>query len=202
MRATRLALAPALFLAGCMPWLAPPGARTTERGRLELGVGVTTLLAPAEPDEPVPVPQAWARLGIARRWDLGLAYAAPMSGFADVRFQLLRSDLWDATLGAGGGVHGFPDVGGLGEAIVLPVGSVHLAVARRRSPLAPYVFARVWLPAYLASDPPAAVAWLQVGGGVEWTMRGLRHGPQLGAVVPSTGLGDGIATIAWGVRWP
>ena len=188
-------------LAGCMPWVAPPGARVVPPGRFEPGIGLATLLAPDEPGEPVPVPQAWLRLGLARRLDVGVAYAAPMTGIVDVRGQALDRAGSAVAVGLGAGVHAFPDLGGLGEAIALPVGTAYVAAARADATRTVHGFARAWLPAYLESEPHAAVVWGQFGVGVEWSRRRLGHGPQLGFVVPSTGIDDAVLVFAWSLRW-
>lgn len=186
--------------AGCMPWIAP-GARVAPPGRVELGAGLATLLAADEPDEPVPVPQAWLRLGLVRSVDVGLSYAAPMTGVVDVRWQAIDRSTADIAFGIGAGVHAFPDLGGLGEAIALPVGTAYVAAEVDRPTRSYHGFARAWVPAYLAGEPDAAVVWGQFGAGVEWAARRVRHGPQLGVVVPSTGFGDAVLLGSWSVRW-
>lgn len=189
------------FTGACMPWIAPPGARVAQPGRVELGTGVAVLLAPDEPDEPVPVPQAWLRVGVLRRVDAGLSYAAPMTGIVDVRWQLVDRAATSVATGIGAGVHAFPDLGGLGEAIALPVGTAYAAAELTRHARSHYGFVRAWVPAYLDSEPHAAVVWGQLGAGVEWHGRRIAQGPQLGFVLPSTGIRDAVLIGSWAVRW-
>ena len=183
-------------LTGCMPWVAPPGAHVAPPGRFEPGLGLAALVAPDEPGEPVPVPQAWLRFGLARRLDVGAAYAAPMTGIIDVRGQVVDRTRTAVAVGLGAGVHAFPDLGGLGEAIALPVGTAYVAAEHAGPTRSVHGFARAWLPAYLESEPRAAVVWGQFGVGAEWARGRLGHGPQLGFVVPSTGIGDVVLVLA------
>lgn len=199
-RAVVVAAAIGLAASGCMPWIAP-AARVAPPGRLELGAGLATLLAADEPDEPVPVPQAWLRLGLVRALDVGLSYAAPMTGVVDLRWQVIDRPSTAFAMGVGAGVHAFPDLGGLGEAIALPVGTAYVAAEIGRPGRSYYGFARAWVPAYLTGEPDAAVVWGQLGGGVEWGAGRMRHGPQLGFVVPSTGFDAAVLVGAWAVRW-
>lgn len=183
-----------------MPWIAPPGARVVEPGRLEPGAGLALLFAPAEPQEVVPVPQAWLRIGVARSLDLGVSWAAPMTGIADLRWQAFTRRTTAIAAGFGAGVHAFPDLGGLGEAIALPVGTAYVSAERASPARTWYGFARAWVPAYLDGEPYAAVVWAQLGIGMEARGRHIGHGPQIGVVVPSTGIEDAVAIVSWSLR--
>ena len=185
---------------GCMPWIAPPGAQVAQPGRVELGAGLAVLLAPDEPDEPVPVPQAWLRIGVLRRLDAGFSYAAPMTGIVDARWQAVDRATVRVAAGIGAGVHAFPDLGGLGEAIALPIGTAYIAGELPRPARSYYGFARAWVPAYTESEPYAAVVWAQLGAGVEWRGARIGQGPQLGVVVPSTGGRDAVLVASWSIR--
>lgn len=199
-RVRALAVVLAAGLGGCMPWVMGEGAEPVPPGQLRVDGGAALLAPPDQPYRPLPVPQVRVVTGLVEGVDGALSYTPPLTGHGRLRLGLHRGEAVAVAAAVGWGVHGIPDVAGIGEPLAVPFATGELQLSGRGPGIRWHGTLRALVPYYLG-DTPAATLWLAPQAGLVLGEGRLRWAPEVGVVVPTVHPDMTQLVIGLGVRW-
>jgi hypothetical protein len=194
---------PVLSVSGCMPWILGERAETLEPGAVRIDAGVVTLSPPARPERVLPVPQARVAVGLRDGLDGAASYVPPLTGHARLRVRIHQGPRVAAAVAVGWGVHGVPDVVGVGESFGVPfvTGEVQVSGRGGGAGAARWYGALRGLVPYYAGETWAATLWVAPQAGVELGAGRFRWGPELGVMVPTVHPRDAQMVLGVSGRW-
>ncbi len=171
-------------------------------GVVRVDGGVATLSPPDQPQRVLPVPQARVAVGLGWGLDGAVTYVPPLTGHGRIRAQLAHRDRLALAATVGWGIHGVPDVAGVGRAFGVPflTGSIQLSEQGGGGGGRWHGAIRGIVP-YHRGRTSAATLWVAPQVGVELGEGALRWGPELGAVIPTTHPAELQLVLGVGVRW-